>query len=130
VTVLARIAAVVLGVAAFLAGALVLQLARGLEDGALVDPSGTVVAAVPDGWAWLVGVAVLVLALVATLLARGDRVSWFLFAGVVLVLLVAGSLPLAPDWVAAGSSSLATWALAGLAIALGIRAPRPAPADQ
>jgi hypothetical protein len=117
-------------VAAFLAGALLHQHARGLEDGALVDPSRPRVAAVPDRGAGVVGAAVLVLALFATLLARSDRVSWFLFAGVVLVLLVAGSLPFAPDWVAAGSASLATWALAGLAIALGIRARRPAPADQ
>jgi hypothetical protein len=130
VIVLARIAAVVLGVAAFLAGALVRPLARGLEDGALVDPAGTVVAAVPDGWVWLVGVAVLVIAIAAGLLVRAGRVSWFLFGGTMILLLIAGVVLPTPAWFAAGSLSPLTWAIAGLAIACGIRARRPAPADQ
>jgi hypothetical protein len=119
VIVLARIAAVVLGVVAFLAGALVLQLARGLEDGALVDPAGTVVAAVPAGWAWVVGATVAVVAFVIALLARPGRWSWLLFGGTLLVLLIVGT---AVGF--AGADSVVTWAVAGLAVALGIRTRR------
>ena len=128
--VLGRIAAVLLGVVAFLAGALVLQLARGLEDGALVDPAGTVISTVPSGLVWVAGLAVLVIAFVAALFARGDRLPWFLFGGTVLVLLVAGSIPSTPTWLAAGTASPLTWAVAGIAVALGIRAGRSAAADQ
>ena len=128
--VLGRIAAVVLGVVAFLAGALVLQLARGLEDGALVDPAGTVISTVPPGLVWIAGAAVLVVAFVAALFARGNGLSWFLFAGTLLVLLIAGSIPSTPAWLAAGAASPLTWALAGTAIALGIRARRSAAPDQ
>lgn len=122
--VLGRIAAALLGLAAFLAGALVLHLARGLEDGALVDPAGTVISTVPPGFVWVAGLAVLVVAFVAALFARGDRISWFVFGGTVLVLLVAGSLPFAFGWLAAGAASPLTWAVAGVAIAVGIRTRR------
>jgi hypothetical protein len=146
VSVLTRIAAAALGVATFVVSVLVVQLARGLDDGALVDASGRVIAAVPATGAWAAGLVAFVVALLAALLVRRpSRGSWLLVAGALLVLLLAGTmarLALGADdpetlphtlpltWLLAGAASPLTWVLAGLAFALAIRTRRPEPAGR
>jgi hypothetical protein len=131
--------ATVAGAGAFLLSSLAQQFARGLSQGALFSGTGVAVATVgTTWWVWLVGVSVLVVAFVATARAgRLLRMSWVVFGVTVAVLLVAGSViavvvGAAPTqtergpvivWLVDGVTSPLTWALAGVALALGVRKP-------
>jgi hypothetical protein len=131
------VVAVVAGAGAFLLSSLAQQFARGLEQGAVFSGTGVAVATVgTTWWVWLVGVPVLVIAFIATArTGRLTRMPWVAFGVTVAVLLVAGSViavtagtaPGAPlrapviVWLVDGATAPLTWAVAGVALALGIR---------
>jgi hypothetical protein len=129
--------AIVAGAGAFLLSSLAQQFARGLEQGAVFSGTGLAVATVgTTWWVWLVGVSVLVIAFIAAARAgRLTRMSWVVFGVTVAVLLVAGSVVAASlgavpagsarapviVWLVDGATAPLTWAVAGVALALGIR---------
>jgi hypothetical protein len=130
--------AVAAGLVAFLVSALSHQFARGFEDGVLVSGGGTALTIVGSGWGWLAGVVIVVIAAAAaTLVVRWHRIAWLGFAATVLALAVVGVVirvvtpaaetgPPAPAlWLIDGAAEPLTWAMAGIALALGLRTPAP-----
>ena len=132
--------AVVAGIVAFLVSALSHQFARGFEDGVLVCPDGTAATIVGSGWGWVVGAAIFAIAVAAAALARrAGWIAWLGFGATVLVLAIVGSLvrafqpasdttqPSVPIlWLIDGAAEPLTWAIAGVALVLGVVAGRAA----
>jgi hypothetical protein len=125
--------AVLAGVLAFLVSSLAHQFSRGFEDGVLVNGGGIATSVVGSGWGWLAGAAIFVIAVAAAIFVRrANRMWWVAFAVTVLALAVAGAvvrilvpadatqLPLALTWLLDGAAEPLTWAIAGVALLLGL----------